>query len=67
MEESVEDGWYCSTLNRIASVLMSPWMFDEEESQEKFGEAARVSVEKEIRPARTSAGVTTSLVSRKCG
>jgi hypothetical protein len=34
MGVSVADGWLRSKLNFIASVLMSSWTFDEEESQE---------------------------------
>src|ERR1700675_2904608 len=32
---SVANCWYCSKLNCIASVLMSSWLFDEEENQER--------------------------------
>jgi len=36
MAVSVADCWHCSKLDTIASVSMSSWMFDEEESQKRI-------------------------------
>ncbi len=42
------DCWRRSKLECIASVPRSSWMFDEEESQERNGEATRASVKQEM-------------------